>query len=80
MLGPGAQGVKVPLSAVLFDPDGAKVQLVKDGLVETRTVTVGLRSGGEALLTAGLADGEDVVSVSATFVRGGDRVTAVAGG
>ena len=75
-----AQGVKVPLSAVLFDPDGAKVQVVKDGLVETRTVTVGLRSGGEALLTAGLADGEDVVSVSATFVRGGDRVTAVAGG
>lgn len=72
-----AQGVKVPLSAVLFDPDGPKVQVVKDGLVETRPVTVGLRSGGDALVTAGLADGEAVVSVSATFVRGGDHVTAI---
>ncbi len=72
------RGVLVPLSAVLFDPDGAKVQVVRDGLVETRPVTVGLRSGGRALVTAGLADGEEVVGVSATFVRGGDRVTAVA--
>jgi HlyD family secretion protein len=74
-----AQGVKIPLSAVLFDPDGAKVQVVKDGLVETRPVTIGLSSGGTALVTAGLNDGEAVVSVSATFVRGGDRVTPVGG-
>ncbi len=74
------QGVTVPLSAVLFDPDGAKVQVVHEGLVETRPVTIGLQSGGRALVTVGLADGEDVVGVSATFVRGGDRVTAVAGG
>ncbi len=74
------QGVTVPLSAVLFDPDGAKVQVVRDGLVETRPVTIGLQSGGQALVTAGVADGEDVVGVSATFVRAGDRVTAVAGG
>lgn len=70
-------GIAVPLSAVLFDPDGAKVQVVHDGLVETRPVTVGLRSGGLALLTAGLAAGEAVVSVSATFVRDGDRVVAI---
>jgi RND family efflux transporter MFP subunit len=74
-----AEGVKIPLSAVLFDPDGARVQVVKDGLVETRPVTIGLSSGGTALVTAGLADGEAVVSVSATFVRGGDRVTPVGG-
>jgi len=74
------QGVTVPLSAVLFDPDGAKVQVVHDGVVETRPVTIGLQSGGQALVSAGLTDGEDVVGVSATFVRGGDRVTAVAGG
>ena len=74
------QGVTIPLSAVLFDPEGApggaRVQVVHDGLVETRPVTIGLRSGGTALVTAGLQDGEDVVSVSATFVRGGDRVIA----
>ena len=74
-----AQGVVVPLSAVLFEPDGAKVEVVRDGLVESRAVTIGLHSGGDALVTAGVADGEAVVSVSATFVRGGDRVIAVAG-
>lgn len=73
-------GVVVPLSAVLFEPDGAKVQVVRDGLVETRPVTVALKDGGSALLTAGLAAGEQVVGVSASFVRGGDRVTPVAGG
>lgn len=72
-------GVVVPLSAVLFDPDGAKVQVVRDGLVETRAVTVGLKDGSRALLTAGLADGEQVVGVSGSFVRNGDRVNAVAG-
>jgi len=71
-------GIVVPLSAVLFEPDGAKVQVVRDGLVETRAVTVGLKDAGRALLTAGLADGEQVVAVSASFVRGGDRVNAVA--
>ncbi len=71
-------GIVVPLSAVLFDPDGAHVQVVRDGLVETRAVSVGLKDAGRALLTAGLAAGERVVAVSASFVRGGDRVSAVA--
>lgn len=75
-----AQGVRVPLSAILFEPGGPVVQVVKQGLVETRPVTMALSSGGVALITAGLAAGEAVVSVSATFVRGGDQVTAVTGG
>lgn len=71
-------GILVPLSAVLFGPDGPAVQVVRDGLVETRPVQVGLRSGGQAEVTAGLQPGETVVAVSGTFVRGGDRVVAVA--
>lgn len=74
------EGMLVPLSAVLFDPDGgpaARVQVVHDGLVETRPVTIGLRSGGRALVSAGLTAGEAVVAVSATFVRGGDQVTPI---
>ena len=70
-------GVLAPLSAVLFQPGGAVVQVVKDGLVETRPVQVGLRSGALAEISRGLAEGETVVAVSGTFVRGGDRVTAV---
>ena len=77
------EGVLCPLSAVLFQPgatqDAAVVQVVKDGMVETRHVRIGLRSGGTAEVTQGLAPGEAVVAVSGTFIRGGDRVTAIGG-
>ncbi len=70
-------GVLAPLSAVLFQPDGAVVQVVRDGLVETRRVQVGLRAGSLAEIQDGLRAGEAVVSVSGTFIRDGDRVVAV---
>ncbi len=73
-------GVLAPLSAVLFQPDGAVVQVVKDGLVETRRVQVGLRNGSLAEIQDGLRAGEAVVSVSGTFIRDGDRVAAVQAG
>ncbi len=68
-------GVVVPLSAVLFDPDGAHVQVVENGLVATHAVTIALRSGGQVLLSAGVDAGQPVAAVSGTFVRDGDRVT-----
>ena len=70
-------GVIVPLSAVLFDLDSAHVQVVHDGVVQTRAVTVALRNGGRAVLSAGVQAGEAVVAVSGTFVRDGDRVDAI---
>ena len=72
-------GVLIPLSAVLFDTDGAVVQVVRQGLVETRQVKVGLRTSALAQIESGVAEGEAVVGVSGTFVRGGDRVTAIQG-
>jgi len=74
------EGVLAPLSAVLFQPDGAVVQVVQDGLVETRRVQVGLRTGTLAEIQDGLRVGEAVVAVSGTFIRGGDRVTPVPAG
>ena len=70
-------GVLCPLSAVLFQPGGAVVQVVHDGVVETRGVAVGLRNSANAEITGGLKTGETVVAVSGTFIRGGDRVTAI---
>jgi RND family efflux transporter MFP subunit len=69
------EGVLAPLSAILFQPGGPIIQVVKDGLVETRPVVVGLRSNGMAEIRHGLAVGETVVSISGSFIRGGDRVT-----
>lgn len=70
-------GVLAPLSAVLFPPGGAVVQVVQNGVAQTRKVTVGLRAGGQAEITAGLQTGEQVIAVSGSFIRDGDRVAAV---
>jgi HlyD family secretion protein len=69
-----SQGILVPLSAVMFGR-ASTVQVVKDGVVETRTVTTGLRADGRIEIREGLREGEQVVAVSGSFVRHGDRVT-----
>ena len=73
------EGVLAPLSAVLFPPAGPVVQVVKDGVVQTRKVTVGLRAEGQAEIVSGLQRGEEVVAISGSFIRDGDRVVAVPG-
>lgn len=70
-------GVLVPLSAVFVTPRETSVQVVRDGVVETRYVIAGLRAEGRMEIREGLAEGEQVVAVSGTFVRNGDRVTPV---
>jgi HlyD family secretion protein len=70
-------GTAVPLSAVLYGPDGPLVQVVRDGRIETRTVTVGLIEEGQAEIRDGLSEGEMVVARAAAFVREGDRVRTV---
>lgn len=71
------EGVLVPLSAVLFQADGAAVQVVRDGTVRTRKIALGLQGEGRVEAADGLAAGEEVVAVSGTFVRDGDHVTPV---
>ena len=68
--------LSVPLSAVMF-AETPVVQVVRDGVVETRKVVVGLRVQGRVEIREGLAEGEQVVSVSGSFVRHGDRVAPV---
>ena len=70
-------GTLVPLSAVLYRPEGAIIQVVRDGVVETRSVIVGLKADGKAEIRKGIEPGEQVIAISGTFVRDGDRVTPV---
>lgn len=72
-----SDGIVLPLSAVQFAADGPKVQVVTNGVVETRAITVGLRSSTMAEITAGLKLGEQVVSIAGTFLRNGDQITPV---
>ncbi len=71
-------GAAVPLSAVLYGPGGAVVQVVRDGRIETRRVTIGLTAAGQAEIRDGLAEGDMVVARAGAFLREGDRVQPVA--
>lgn len=70
-----SRGVVVPQTAVVADADKAVVQVVRNGVVESRTVTLGISTGSEVEVTKGLSDGESVVALAGTFVRDGDAVT-----
>ncbi|WP_342359883.1 efflux RND transporter periplasmic adaptor subunit [Terrarubrum flagellatum] len=71
-------GLAVPQSAVLTTADRTEIQVVVDGMVQTRAVKVGIKSNGMAQIEDGVKEGEDVIAISGTFVRNGDRVTPVA--
>jgi HlyD family secretion protein len=67
----------VPLSAILYSSEGAVVQIVRENRVETRPVTVGLISDGQAEIRSGLSIGEIVVARAGSFVREGDSVKTI---
>jgi len=72
-----ACGVVVPLSALLFGPDGSVVQTIRNDRVETRRVTVGLFAQDDAQIREGLTEGDMIVVRAGAFLRDGDRVRAV---
>jgi HlyD family secretion protein len=67
-------GVSVPTSALLFSAGAPRVQVVKDGRVETREVRTGITAEGRTEVLSGLAEGETVVAKAAPFLRNGDAV------
>jgi HlyD family secretion protein len=74
------RGPTVPQSAVAFSKDGATVQVVVDGVVKIRPVTLGLTGTTSFQVVDGLRDGEMVVVRAGSFLRDGDRVTPVVEG
>jgi multidrug efflux pump subunit AcrA (membrane-fusion protein) len=73
-LGESCEYPGVPLSAVLYLEGSPVVQVVRDDIVETREVTVGLLAGKQAEIRKGLTVGEMVIVRAGAFVRDGDRV------
>lgn len=71
------RAIAVPLSAVLHGGEGASVQVVVDGKVETRQVKTGLETNGMVAIESGLAEGDLVVAKAGTFLRDGDAVRPV---
>jgi len=67
-------GVTLPLSAVSYDKSGAYAQVVKDNIVHSQRLTIGLLGTQTAEVTSGLKAGDLVIARAGTFVRDGDRV------
>jgi len=72
-------GVSVPLSALLFGPDGSIVQTIHNDRIETRRVTIGLTAQNNVQIRQGLAEGDLIVVRAGAFLREGDRVRPVVG-
>lgn len=73
------KGLAVPASAILYGRDGASVQVVRDGKIETRRIVTGLRADALAEVKEGLTEGDVVVEKSGTFLRDGDAVRPMPG-
>ncbi|HEY1981055.1 MAG TPA: efflux RND transporter periplasmic adaptor subunit [Xanthobacteraceae bacterium] len=70
-------GTSIPLSALLYGPDGAVVQSIRYDRIETRRVNAGLTAQGNVQIREGLADGDMIVVRAGAFLREGDRVRPV---
>jgi HlyD family secretion protein len=69
--------LSVPASALVYSGRDAFLQIVKEGLVETRKVKTGIRAGKFIEISEGVNLDEDVVERAGTFIANGDKVTAV---
>lgn len=70
--------VGLPLSAILYGSDGPYVQIVADGRVARRPVSVGIASpAGDVEIRDGLQPLDVVIARAGGFLREGDRVNPV---
>lgn len=70
------EAVTVPASAILADEHGDRVQVVKDGKVDSRVVRAGTIWQDRREILEGVSPGETVIARAGAFFRSGDMVKA----
>jgi len=70
-------GVSIPRSAVINRTEGAAVQIVRDGRIETRPVKIGLHSDTNTEVREGLRQDDIVVANAGASLRDGDLVKPI---
>lgn len=68
--------LQVPSQAVVRNNDGAFVFVAADGVARRARVEVGRRMGARTEITAGLSEGDIVVTTATSRLRDGDEITA----
>jgi multidrug efflux pump subunit AcrA (membrane-fusion protein) len=71
--------VAVPRDAILRQTEGTSVQVVRNRMVETRRVRVGLSSDTKFEISEGLKEGDIVVANAGTSLHDGDQVQTIFG-
>lgn len=71
------EGLTVPATALLDRAEGAIVQIVRDGTIETRRVTPGLIWQDRREILDGVAAGETVLARAGAFFNDGDKVNPI---
>jgi multidrug efflux pump subunit AcrA (membrane-fusion protein) len=70
-------GVAVPRSAVTYRTEGTSVQVIRNGVVETRRISTGLRSDIDIEIRDGVSEGDVLVASAGTSLHDGDAVKPV---
>jgi HlyD family secretion protein len=70
-------GVAVPRSAVSYRTEGTSVQVIRNGVVETKRIVTGLTSDTDIEISDGLKEGDIIVASAGTSLHDGDAVKPV---
>jgi multidrug efflux pump subunit AcrA (membrane-fusion protein) len=70
-------GISIPYSAVRYRTEGASVQVVREDVIETRLVQIGLQSATDTEIRDGLREGDMVVANANSSLRNGDKVRPI---
>ena len=71
------EAVSLPGGALLYEGAQPMAQVVKDGRIATRKVSVGISADGFTQILDGVSDGEEIVARAGPFLRDGDFVRPV---
>jgi membrane fusion protein (multidrug efflux system) len=66
----------IPAQALIIEDELTTVYVVSDGLVERRTISIGIETGGNVEVLDGLDENDQVVIVGQAALRDGSRVLA----
>ena len=72
-----AEGVSLPLTAVLTGSEGSSARKVEGGVVKFAKIETGIQDGPYVEIISGLKSGDEVVAKAGAYVRDGDHITPV---